>query len=155
MKLVVFLEVGADLRIPPERDPRSGRVRQEWLVRELDAASRQALHVALRLKKVQPETEITVIHLGGVEDESWLRHALAQGSDRAVRVWDGEMSGVSAAGKAVVLSAAAQAAGYDLILTGARGAIDEAGQLGVLLGERFGCSLCDTSRGHPPKRQAE
>ncbi len=32
MKVLVFLDVAADVRIPPERDPRSGRVRDEWLV---------------------------------------------------------------------------------------------------------------------------
>ncbi len=40
MRILVLLEVGADVRIPPELDPRSGRVREEWLVRELDPAER-------------------------------------------------------------------------------------------------------------------
>ena len=43
MRILVLLEVGADVRIPPELDPRSGRVREEWLVRELDPASARAL----------------------------------------------------------------------------------------------------------------
>ena len=133
MKLLVFLEVGADVRIPPERDPRSGRVRQEWLVRELDPGSTGGLDLALRLKEAQPGTEVTAIHLGPAGNEPWLRHALARGCDRAVRVWDSEVDGSGAAGKAVILAAAAQAAGFDLILAGACGVLAASGQFGVLL----------------------
>ena len=50
MRILVLLEVGADVRIPPELDPRSGRVREDWLVRELDGASERALDLALELK---------------------------------------------------------------------------------------------------------
>ena len=138
MKVLVFLEIGADVRIPPERDPRSGRVREEWLVRELDPASARALDSAVALKAARPRTEVTVIHLGPARAGPWLRQALARGCDRAVRVWDDEAGNVRAAGKAVVLAAAAQAAGYDLILTGARGVLDASGQLGVLLAEHLG-----------------
>lgn len=138
MKVLVFLEIGADVRIPPARDPRSGRVREEWLVRELDPASARALDLALTLKAAQPGTNVAVIHLGPAADEPWLRQALARGCDRALRVWDGEVAGSDAAGKAVVLAAAAQAADFHLILTGAAGVLDASGQLGVLLAAHLG-----------------
>jgi electron transfer flavoprotein beta subunit len=133
MRVLVFLGAGADMRVAPQRDPRSGRVREEWLVREVDPASARALDVALGLKQASTAIEVTVIHLGPVTAEPWLQQALARGCDRAIRVWDEEAQGPHAAGAAVVLAAAAQAAGFDLVLTGTAGVIDAGGQLGQLL----------------------
>lgn len=138
MKVLVFLEVGVDVRIPPQRDPRSGRVRDEWLVREIDAGSSLGLRLALRMRTSCPDTDVTVVHLGPTGSEPYLRHALALGADRAVRVWDAETAGLHGAGKAVVLAAAAQAAGFDLMILGAAGVVDAGGQLGVLLAARLG-----------------
>jgi electron transfer flavoprotein beta subunit len=138
MRLLVFLGLGADVRIPPERDPRSGRVREEWLVRETDPASACALDLALRLKAARPGTEVTLVHLGAPSTEPWLRQALARGGDRGIRIWDDEAAGARVVGKAVILAAAAQVAGFDLALTGAAGVIDAGGQLGVLLAAQLG-----------------
>lgn len=138
MRLVVLLELGADVRIPPERDPRSGRVREEWLVREIDPAGSHALDLALRLKAARPSTEVILVHLGPAEAEPWLRRALAQGCDRAVRVWDDGAAGAHVAGKALILASAVQAAGFDLVFTGAEGVLDSGGQLGVLLAAHLG-----------------
>jgi len=133
MRVLVLLGVGADTRIPPERDPRSGRVREEWLVREVDPDSARALDLALRLKALGGAVEVTVVHFGPEDATPWLRRAVAAGVDRAVRVWDCETAGARAPGKAGVLAAAAQASGFDLVLTGAKGAVDAGGQLGVLV----------------------
>ena len=138
MKVIVFLELGADMRIPPERDPRSGRVRTEWLVRETDPGSARALDLALGLKAAQPGIEVTAIHLGPQVAEPWLRQALARGCDRVVRIWDEEAAEVRAPGKAVILAAAAEAAGFDLALAGAMGVINGSGQLGILIAAHLG-----------------
>ena len=138
MKAVVLLGLGADVRIPPQRDPRSGRVREEWLVREIDPGSARALELALQLTATRPGVEVTALHLGPPETEPWLRRALARGAGRAVRIWDDEAAGLHAAAKAVVLAAAVEAAGFDLVLTGAAGVIDAGGQLGVLLAAHLG-----------------
>ena len=111
MKVIVLLQLAADVRIPPELDARSGRVHEDWLVREIDPAGSRALDLALGMKAVSPSTEVTVIHWGPPDIEPWLRQALARGCDRAVRVWDEEDAGAGVAGKAVVLAAAAEAAG--------------------------------------------
>jgi electron transfer flavoprotein beta subunit len=138
MRLLVLMEVGADTRIPPQLDSRSGRVRDEWLVRETDPGSSHALDLALRLKAARPNAEVIVVHLGPPDTEPWLRRSLARGCDRAVRIWDDESAGVHAAGKAVILAAAAQAAGFDLVLSGAAGVVNGDGQLGVLLAAHLG-----------------
>jgi len=122
MRILVLLGLGADVRIAPERDPRSGRVREEWLVHEIDPAAERALDLALRLKTTHAGTQVTVMHLGPAAAEPWLRCALARGADRAVRVWDDEAIGVHVNAKAVILAAAVQAAGADLVLAGASSA---------------------------------
>ena len=53
-------------------------------------------------------------------------------------MWSEELGGAGAAGKAVVLAAAAQAAGFDLVLAGATGVLGGSGQLGVLVAEHLG-----------------
>lgn len=138
MRIVVFLELGADARIAPERDPRSGRVREEWLVRETDAGSARALDLALDLKRARSGAEVALVHFGPPSAEPWLRQAVARGCDRVVRVWDAEVAEVHAPGKAVILAAAAAALGFDLGLAGAVGVINGSGQLGVLLAAYLG-----------------
>jgi electron transfer flavoprotein beta subunit len=137
MRVLVLLGEGADVRVPPPRDPRSGRVREEWLVREVDPASARALDMALAQKSTGVATEVTVIHLGSETTETYLQQALARGCDRAIRVWDEQAAGLRAAGAAAVLAAAAQAAGFDLVLCGAAGVVDAGGQLGQLLAARL------------------
>jgi electron transfer flavoprotein beta subunit len=138
MKIVVLLDVAADVRIPPERDPRSGRVRADRLVTEVDPAGARALDLALSLAADRPNGEVTVIHVGPAENEHFLREALARGCARAVRVWDEEAAAARTAGKAAVLAAAVQAAGYDLVLSGDRGVIGQGGQIGVLVAAHLG-----------------
>lgn len=135
MRLLVVVEVGVDLRIPPQREPRSGRVREEWLVRELEPASARALEMALSMKAVRSESQIAVLHSGPVENERWLRWGVARGCDRAVRVWDEEVAQAKDASKAVILAAAARAMGFDLLLSGTGGVLDASGQVGVLLAQ--------------------
>jgi electron transfer flavoprotein beta subunit len=138
MRILVFLDVAADVRIPPERDPRSGRVREDRLVPEVDPAGARALDLALALASDRPNGHITVIHLGPPEHETFLRRSLARGCHRAIRVWDEEVAEARTSGKALVLAAAAQAAGYDLVLTGSRGVVQAGGQLGVLVAAHLG-----------------
>src|SRR5512139_2417823 len=102
MRVLVLLGVGADVRIPPERDPRSGRVREEWLVREVDPASARALDLALALAGGAPGGQVTVVHAGPAEHEVVLRQALARGCQRAVRVWDDETAEARTGGKALI-----------------------------------------------------
>lgn len=150
MRLLVFIGHGADVRIPPPRDPRSGRVREEWLVDEVDPASARALDLALALKSSHSDAEITVMHLGPPEADRWLRQALARGCDRAVRVWDGDAAAAAEAGgeggaaeagpagRAVILAAAAQVAGHELVLVGDQGVTGCDGRFGVLLAAGLG-----------------
>jgi electron transfer flavoprotein beta subunit len=155
MKVLVLLEVGADVRVPPDLEPRSGRIRADWMVRELDPACERALDVALKLKAEGPDVEVTALHLGPAGHERWLRLALQRGADDAIRVWSEELGGTGAAGKAVVLAAAAQAAGFDLVLAGATGVLGGSGQLGVLVAERLGVTCVTQAVGIDVVARAE
>lgn len=165
MMVLVLLGEGADVRVPPQRDPRSGRVREEWLVREVDPASALALEMALALKHAAAEretagvaaggaampamrelamraggaaVEVTAIHMGPETAQTYLQQALALGCDRAIRVWEEQCAGLHAAGAAVVLAAAAQAAEFDVVFCGATSVVDAGGQLGQLVAARLG-----------------
>lgn len=138
MNLLVFLEIGVDVRVPTQLDPHSGRVREEWLVRELDPGSARGLDLALGLKARGQGITVTAVHIGPATSEPWLRSALALGCDRAIRLWDAEADGARASAKAAVAAAAAKVVGFDLILTGSSGAVHSSGQFGVLLAARLG-----------------
>ena len=161
MRILVLQQSAPDLRVPPERDLRTGRLRSEWDVTQLDPADSAALDLALRLKvrlsaaaeqsdagqpsatadqagrTPAPPTEVVLLHLGPAEAEPWLRDGLARGADRAVRVWDGEVAKAFAPGLAVVVAAAAAALACDLVLTGVAGSAYGSGQLGVLVARRL------------------
>jgi len=152
-RVLVLLGLGPDVAVAPQLDMRSGRVREDWSVHDLDPASGAALDLALELKDLYPQVQVTAVHLGPRAAEVWLRRALAWGCDRAVRVWYGQESEtagaegagdadglglVTAAGKAVILAAAVEACGFDLVLTGARGVVEGSGQLGLRLAAELG-----------------
>jgi len=137
MKVLVLLDVAPDVRIPPERDPRSRRVREDRLVREVDPAGARAVGLALELTAGRPNGTVTILHLGEAENERFLRDALAQGCSQAVRIWDEEAAAARTAGKAAVLAAAAQVLAPDLVLAGVSGVIDSGGQVGVLVASQL------------------
>lgn len=138
MRILVFLEMSADMRIAPERDARTGRVLDEWQVVQVNPADARALDCALEVKAGLPDTEIVLLHLGPVEAEPWLREALARGADRAVRIWDAQAAEAHTEGTAVILAAAAGSLGFDLALTGTAGGTHAGGQTGVLLAGHLG-----------------
>jgi electron transfer flavoprotein alpha/beta subunit len=150
VRILVLQQPAPDLRVPPERDPRTGRVLPVWDVTQLDPADSAALDLALQVKDRRAgtashavgtdrlDTEVVLLHLGPVEAEPWLRDGLARGADRAVRVWDGVVAGAGAPGMAVVVAAAAAALACDLVVTGVAGSVYGSGQLGVLLARRLG-----------------
>lgn len=138
MRILVFLHMSADTRIPPERDARTGRVLHEWQVAQVNPADGRALDRALEIKAGSPGAEIVLVHLGSEEAEPWLREALARGADRAVRIWDAQAAEAGAQGAAVILAAAASTLGFDLALTGTAGDTYAGGQMGVLIAEHLG-----------------
>ncbi len=159
MRILVLLESADDVRIPPWRDPRSGRVRPEWQVPRLEPGCARALDLALELKeaasepvveydteaaseegggpRAAAEVEVVALTIGPEEGDRLLRDALARGCDEVIRVWSAECVGLHAPGKAVVLAAAARAARCDVVLAGTSSPTTASAQVGVLVAEHL------------------
>ena len=145
MRVLVLLELAGDavLRaqsdgLTDERHASGERRPHDWRIRQVDPAAQRALELALDLKVKRPDTEVTLVHLGPVAADQWLRDEAARGCDGALRVWDAELAGAGTQVKALVLAAAARGRGFDLVLAGAESLSSAGGQLGVLVAAHLG-----------------
>jgi electron transfer flavoprotein beta subunit len=75
---------------------------------------------------------VTVVTVGGEDDEEILRREMAMGANQAVLITDSAFEGSDGRGIAAILEAFAQKGNYDLILTGVQ-AEDGAAQVGGML----------------------
>jgi electron transfer flavoprotein beta subunit len=121
-----------------ERFANAERTPDDWRIRQVDPAAQRALDLALDLKKKAPGTEVTLVHLGPDGAEQWMRRESARGCAGALRVWDAELAGAGTRVKALVLAAAAQGSGFDLVLAGAASLSSAGAQLGVLVAAHLG-----------------
>jgi electron transfer flavoprotein beta subunit len=92
-----------------------------------------ALAMALEIKAADANVEITVISIGAARVESYLRNGLALGADKAIRIWDNDLSELSPYQKAKLLSRAISLSGADLVLTGVKSIDTGSGQVGPLM----------------------
>ena len=90
-------------------------------------AVEEALQIADRIGG-----NVTVVTVGGDEDEEILRREMAMGARKAALLSDDAFNGSDGKGIATILKAFAQKGNYDLILTGAQ-AEDGAAQVGGML----------------------
>ena len=119
-EVLVLLEVGADVRIPPDLDPRSGRVREDWLVASSTARASALWSSPSRCSRAAG-VEVTAVHLGPARLSLGCDRRCPRGRPRRARLVRGTGRRRAAPGKALVLAAAAQAAGFDIVLAGAAG----------------------------------
>jgi electron transfer flavoprotein beta subunit len=145
VRILVLLELAGDVSLRAQsdglRDERfanAERAPHDWRIRQVDPAAQRALDLALDLKTMAPGTEVTLVHLGPDHAEHWMREEAARGCDGVLRVWDGELAGACTQVKALVLAAAAQSWGFDLVLAGAASLSSAGGQLGVVAAAHLG-----------------
>jgi electron transfer flavoprotein beta subunit len=138
VRIVVVQRLAYDVQIPPLLDLRSGRVKPEWQVSEINPPDARALDLGLQLKRAHPGTQVTLLHVGPPEIEPWLREGLARGCDGALRIWEEELAPSREAEDAVVLAGAAGSCGYDLILLGGSHAGETGAQTAQLLAAELG-----------------
>jgi electron transfer flavoprotein beta subunit len=115
----------------------SGRdVKKDNLVYVVNEWDNYALEEAVRLKEERGGT-VTVVTVGGEDDEEVLRRGLAMGADEAVRV---EPGGLQRDGfvTAALLAAVLEPLPHDLVLTGVQSDDLNQGVVGGLLAERLG-----------------
>jgi electron transfer flavoprotein beta subunit len=107
----------------------------EWELNEWDDFS---LEVALQLSEAQGDSEIVVISIGDEEAEEGLRACLAKGADRALRVWEDQLTGSDPLSVARVLAAAVERESPDLVLCGVQSSDAVHGATGVALAAHLG-----------------
>ena len=145
MRILVLLELAGDVALRAQSaglgDERFANAEcspDDWRIRQVDPAAQRALDLALDLKTKAPGTEVTLVHLGPVDAEHWMRREAARGCGGALRVWDAELAGAGTQVKALVLAATADARGFELVLAGAASLSSSGGQLGVLTAALLG-----------------
>ena len=106
-------------------------IERDELVYSVNEPDNYAVEEALQIRDRIGGT-VTVVAVGGEEDEEILRRQLAMGANKAVLISDDAFSGSDGRGIATILKEFVQNAHYDLILTGVQ-ADDGAAQVGGML----------------------
>jgi len=106
-------------------------IERDELVYSVNEPDNYAVEEALQIRDRVGGT-VTVVTVGGDEDEEVLRRQLAMGANQAVLLSDDAFSGSDGRGTATILKGFVQKGNYDLILTGVQ-AEDGASQVGGML----------------------
>jgi electron transfer flavoprotein beta subunit len=133
LKILVFIKVVVDTKVPLEYSHNTGRLLRDWNVTQLNPPDRKAIDTALKIKGAFPDTHITLIHLGPPSAARWIREGLALGADDGLRIWEEDLEGYAVNSKAFIFARTAEILGFDLILAGNKSEDTMSGQLGTLL----------------------
>jgi len=106
-------------------------IERDDLVYSVNEADNYAVEEALEIVERSGGT-VTVVTVGGEEDEEILRRQMAMGARQAVLLSDEAFSGSDGRGIAAILAAFVRKGNYELILTGVQ-ADDGAAQVGGML----------------------
>jgi electron transfer flavoprotein beta subunit len=106
-------------------------IERDELVYSVNEPDNYAVEEALQIRD-RVGGNVTVVTIGGEDDEEILRRELAMGANQAMLVADEAFSGADGRGIATILMAFVQKGHYDLILTGVQ-AEDGAAQVGGML----------------------
>ena len=112
-------------------NPEGNDIEREELVYSVNEPDNYAVEEALQIRD-RVGGAVTVVTVGGEEDEEVLRRELAMGANRAVLISDDAFSGSDGRGVATILKYFVEKGHYDLILTGVQ-ADDGAAQVGGML----------------------
>jgi electron transfer flavoprotein beta subunit len=106
-------------------------IERDELVYSVNEPDNYAVEEALQIRD-RIGGSVTVVTIGGDDDEEILRRELAMGANQAVLISDDNFCGSDGRGIAAILKAFVQKGHYDLILTGVQ-ADDGAAQVGGML----------------------
>jgi electron transfer flavoprotein beta subunit len=106
-------------------------IERDDLVYSVNEADNYAVEEALQIV-ARTGGNVTVVTVGGEDDEEVLRREMAMGANRGVLISDDTFSGSDGRGIAAILKAYVQTEHYDLILTGVQ-AEDGCAQVGGML----------------------
>ena len=108
-------------------------IERDDLVYSVNEADNYAVEEALQIVG-KVGGNVTVVTVGGEDDEEVLRREMAMGAKRGILISDEAFNGSDGKGIAAILKAYVQKNHYDLILTGVQ-AEDAAAQVGASRGE--------------------
>lgn len=131
MKVLVAIKRVVDYNVKVRLKPDGSDVDIAGVKMSINPFDENALEEALRLKERSWATEIVAVTVGAAEAQDVLRHALAMGVDRAIRVDIDES--VQPLGVAKLLKAVAERERPAIILLGKQAIDDDAGQTGQML----------------------
>jgi electron transfer flavoprotein beta subunit len=106
-------------------------IERDGLVYSVNEPDNYAVEEALQMVQ-RASGHVTVVTVGGEDDEEILRREMAMGADQGVLISDESFSGSDGRGIATILKAFVQNRHYDLILTGVQ-ADDGGAQVGGML----------------------
>ncbi|HXX01206.1 MAG TPA: electron transfer flavoprotein subunit beta/FixA family protein [Candidatus Acidoferrales bacterium] len=119
-------------------------IERDELVYSINEADNYAVEEALQIRD-RVGGNVTVITVGGEDDEEILRRELAMGANQAVLVSDEAFTGADGKGIATILKDFVKKGHYDLILTGVQaddGAAQVGGMLAAILDYPFASLVC-------------
>lgn len=114
-----------------ELNSQGNDIARDELVYSINEPDNYAVEEALQIRD-KVGGNVTVVTVGGEDDEEVLRRELAMGANRAVLLSDTAFDGSDGRGVAKILKRFAETEHYDLILTGVQ-ADDAAAQVGGML----------------------
>lgn len=137
MKIVVCVKQVPDAAADRGFDPdgATDRASVDAVLSELDE---YAVEQALRIAETDTTAEITYLTVGPAGARDALRKSLAMGGGKAVHVEDDRLRGTDALGTSLVLAAAVERLGFDLVLCGMATTDGMMGVVPAMLAERLG-----------------
>jgi electron transfer flavoprotein beta subunit len=135
-KVVVLVKFTPDLTGDREFLP-DGTVDRAGVPGRLSELDEHAAEQALRVTESAAGWELVYLTMGPVAAAEALRKALAMGGDAAVHVSDDALHGSDAFATSLVLAAAIQRIGFDLVVTGMASTDAGMGVVPALLAERL------------------
>jgi electron transfer flavoprotein beta subunit len=114
-----------------ELDSARNEIKRDELVYSINEADNYAVEEALQIV-AKTGGNVTVVTVGGEDDEEVLRRQMAMGANQGALITDEAFTGSDGRGIASILKAFVQKGQYDLILTGVQ-AEDGAAQIGGML----------------------
>jgi electron transfer flavoprotein beta subunit len=114
-----------------ELNPMGNDIERDELVYSINEPDNYAVEEALQIV-ARVGGSVTVVTVGGEDDEEILRREMAMGANQGVLLFDEAFAGSDGRGIATILKAFVQKGNYDLILTGVQ-AEDGGAQVGGML----------------------
>jgi electron transfer flavoprotein beta subunit len=120
----------------------SGRsIDDRYLTYDLNEWDDYAVEEAVQISEERDDVEVVTVTVGPERADETIRQALAKGADRALRVWDEELSGeslVDPGTKAELLAGVVEEEDPDFVFSGVQSGDISFGATGVALAEELG-----------------